>query len=175
MNCSAYPAILSSSDDGAYRVIDYRELRDVNGRDADPGHRAKDIYVSLGVNDLQKDLTLKSSAGDVRHIAVGRTEGASIIMLYIHGLQGDRTQGVDDFTFGGNFNRLKNLIVRNGGSTSRPISRVLGATAELAALIDHYATASPNAKSSSRAARGAEICAGALPTTIVLRRDFRVW
>ena len=32
-----YPATLSSSDDGAYRVIDYRELRDVNGRDSDPG------------------------------------------------------------------------------------------------------------------------------------------
>ena len=141
-----YPAILSSSDDGAYRVIDYRELRDVNGRDSDPGHRAKDIYVSLGVNDSQKDLTLKSSAGDVRHIAVGRTEGASIIMLYVHGMDADRTQGVDDFTFGGNFNRLKNLIVRNGGLYLSPDFSRFGATAELAALIDHYATASPNAK-----------------------------
>ena len=144
----AYPATLSSSDDGAYRVIDYRELRDVNGRDADPGHRAKDIYVSLGVDASQKDLVLKSSVGDVRFIAVGRTEGASIITLYIHGLDGSRTQGVDDFTFGGNFNRVKNLMVDNGGLYVSPDFSDFGrrGTAELAALIDHYATASPSAK-----------------------------
>ena len=56
---------------------------------------------------VQQDLLLKTDAGDVRHIAVGKTEGAAIIVLYLHGQGGSRKQGADDFTFGGNFNRSK--------------------------------------------------------------------
>src|SRR5262249_13223070 len=111
----AYPATLSSDDEGAYRVIDYREARDINGRDEVPERRAKRAYVSLGVRSVQKDLQLKSSVGDVRFYAVGQTEGASIITVYLHGQGGSRKQGVDDFTFGGNFNRIKNLMAENGG------------------------------------------------------------
>ena len=61
-----YPAILSSSDDGAYRVIDYRELRDVNGRDAEPRASGQGHLCVARRDEPQKDLTLKSSAGNVR-------------------------------------------------------------------------------------------------------------
>jgi hypothetical protein len=144
----AYPAELSQQDDGAYRVIDYREARDINERDEVPERRVKRAYVSLGVRSVQKDLKLQSSVGDVRFYAVGDTEGASIITVYLHGQGGSRKQGVDDFTFGGNFNRIKNLMADNGGLYLSPDFSDFGdrGAAEVAALIDHYASASPGAK-----------------------------
>ena len=111
----AYPATLSSTDKGAYTVIDYREMRDINARDEMPEKRVHAQYTDTGVRKVQQDLMLKTDAGDVRHVAVGKTEGAGIIVLYLHGQGGSRKQGVDDFTFGGNFNRIKNLMAGNGG------------------------------------------------------------
>jgi hypothetical protein len=144
----AYPATLSSADGGDYKVVDYRELRDINQRDEVPERRVKRDYVSLGVRSEQQDLKLTSPAGDVRFYAVGRTEGASIVTVYLHGQGGSRRQGVDDFTFGGNFNRIKNLMVDAGGLYLSPDFSDFGdqGTAEVAALIEHYAAASPNAK-----------------------------
>ena len=64
----AYPATLSSDDDGAYRVVDYREQRDIDERDEVPERRVKRAYVSLGVRGVQKDLKLRTAAGEVRHL-----------------------------------------------------------------------------------------------------------
>ncbi len=144
----AYPAVLSSSDDGAHRVVDYREMRDINGRDAVPERRVNGRYVSTGVRRAQKDLALETKIGTVRHFAVGKTEGARAIVLYLHGQGGNRRQGVDDFTFGGNFNRIKNLMVKSGGLYLSPDFSDFDArgTQEMAALIAHYAKRSPGAR-----------------------------
>ncbi|XHM78901.1 alpha/beta fold hydrolase [Mesorhizobium sp. ANAO-SY3R2] len=143
----AYPGILSSEGE-TYRVVDYDEMRDVNGRDQIPQRRAQRKYVSTGVRKVQKDLVLRSAAGDVLHVAVGKAEGASVIVLYLHGQGGSRKQGVDDFTFGGNFNRIKNLMADNGGLYLSPDFSDFGdkGVAEVAALIDHYVAQSPGAK-----------------------------
>ncbi len=45
-------------------------------------------------------------------------------MIFIHGRGGDRKLGANDKRFGGNFNRLKNLAVDNGGSIWRRRSGV---------------------------------------------------
>ena len=144
----AYPATLSSADGGDYRVIDYHELRDINARDEVPERRVKSKYVSLGVRSEQRDLKLISDVGEMRFFAVGKTEGASIITIYLHGKGGSRKQGVDDFTFGGNFNRIKNLMADNGGLYLSPDFSDFDdrGAAEVAALIEHYAGASPNAR-----------------------------
>lgn len=144
----AYPATLSSSGNGAYTIIDYRELRDINARDEVPERRVHAQYTDTSVRKVQQDLLLKTDAGDIRHIAVGRTEGAEIIVLYLHGQGGSRKQGADDFTFGGNFNRIKNLMAGNGGLYLSPDFSDFGdkGAAEVAALIDHYAERSPGAK-----------------------------
>ncbi len=75
------------------------------------------------------------------------TEGARFITVYLHGQGGSRKQGVDDFTFGGNFNRIKNLMADNGGLYLSPDFSDFGAggTAEIAALIAHYSAKSPGA------------------------------
>lgn len=143
----AYPAILSSQGE-AYRVVDYQEMRDINERDQVPERRVQGKYVSTGVRKVQQDLVLKTDAGDVRHVAVGKTDGASVIVIYLHGQGGSRKQGVDDFTFGGNFNRIKNLMVANGGLYLSPDFSDFGdkGVSEAAALIEHYAAQSPGAK-----------------------------
>ncbi|RUW66137.1 alpha/beta hydrolase, partial [Mesorhizobium sp. M1E.F.Ca.ET.063.01.1.1] len=143
-----YPATLSSGDNGAYTVLDYREMRDINQRDEVPEKRVHAQYTEPGVRKVQQDLMLKTDAGDVRHVAVGKTEGAAIIVLYLHGQGGSRKQGVDDFTFGGNFNRIKNLMAENGGLYLSPDFPDFGdkGAAQVSALIDHYAETSPSAK-----------------------------
>lgn len=144
----AYPATLSSEDDGALVRIDYREMRDINGRDQIPERRVKPAYVSLGVRKLQRDQRLETDAGDIRFVAVGREEGASLIVLYLHGKGGSRRQGVDDYTFGGNFNRVKNLVAAADGLYLSPDFTDFGAQGgrEVAALIARYSAASPGAK-----------------------------
>ncbi len=144
----AYPAVLSSSDGGAYRVVDYREMRDINGRDAVPERRVDGRYISTGVRRAQQDLALQTKAGTVRHVAVGKTEGASAIVVYLHGQGGNRRQGVDDFTFGGNFNRIKNLMAKSGGLYLSPDFSDFEARGaqEIAALIAYYAERSPGAR-----------------------------
>ncbi|MDN2568616.1 alpha/beta hydrolase [Aquibium sp. A9E412] len=143
----AYPAILASRDGGAYRVVDYREMRDINGRDAVPERRVARRYVATGVRRVQAELTVRTAAGPVRHFAVGRREGARVITVYLHGQGGNRRQGVDDFSFGGNFNRIKNLMALSGGLYLSPDVGDFGeaGAARIAGLLAHYAARAPGA------------------------------
>ena len=148
MSFSAIPGILSSNDGGAYAVVDYREARDIDERDQIPERRVRAKYVSTDVREVQHDLSLKTDAGAIRHVAVGRTEGARLITIYLHGQGGSRKQGVDDFTFGGNFNRIKNLMAANQGLYLSPDFTDFGdkGAAEITALIDYYSAKSPDAR-----------------------------
>lgn len=144
----AYPGILSEQDGGTYRVVDYVEARDINKRDEIPERRVKGKYVSLGVRKMQNDLSLKTDQGTIiRHVAVGKTDGARFIVLYLHGQGGSRKQGVDDFTFGGNFNRIKNIAVANGGLYLTPDFPDFGdgGVKAVSAVIDYYTARSPGA------------------------------
>jgi hypothetical protein len=143
----AYPGILASEAGGSYLVVDYQELRDINARDEVPERRVRRDYVSTGVRSVQQDLALRADVGTVRHYAVGRTKNASFIVAYLHGQGGSRRQGVDDFTFGGNFNRIKNLAAANGGLYLSPDFPDFGdgGESQIAALLAHYADASPGA------------------------------
>ncbi|MBS9720314.1 alpha/beta hydrolase [Tianweitania sp. BSSL-BM11] len=145
----AYPAVLATSDNGAHVTIDYQEMRDINGRDAIPERRVKPSYISTNVRGVQQDLALVSDSGaKISHVAVGKRENASMIVLYLHGQGGSRKQGVDDFTFGGNFNRIKNLMAANGGLYLSPDFPDFGdkGAAQIAELIKHYSDASPKAR-----------------------------
>lgn len=142
----AYPAILSRN--GGHMVVGYDEMRDINGRDEIPERRARGKYVSTSVRKAQQDLVLRTDAGKIRHVAVGRRAGAKFIAIYLHGQGGNRKQGADDFSFGGNFNRIKNLMARNGGLYLSPDFSDFGGkgVAEIEALIAHYAERSPGAE-----------------------------
>ncbi|MDF1599825.1 alpha/beta hydrolase [Mesorhizobium sp. YIM 152430] len=143
----ALPATIETSDDGARIVVDYQEMRDINGRDEIPERRAHAAYVDLSVRRAQRDVTVQTPAGNVAHVAVGKVEGTRFIVAYLHGQGGNRRQGADDFTFGGNFNRIKNLAAQNGGLYLSPDFADFGTTGagQVAALLKTYANAAPQA------------------------------
>src|SRR5690606_33790683 len=92
-----------------------QEKRDINARDEIAERRVRSNYVSLKVRRVEKEVRAETPSGNVSWIAVGDRKSPAIVTLYVHGQGGTRKQGVDDFTFGGNFNRIKNLMIRDGG------------------------------------------------------------
>lgn len=112
----AYPAILESRDNGDWLKIDYRKERDIYQRDDVPERQAKWPYISRGVTWHQSFDTLDLGAGRKLDIFdAGKIGGQAFSVVFIHGRGVDRKLGASDDRFGGNFNRLKNLAVDNGG------------------------------------------------------------
>lgn len=109
----SYGEIVETADGGALRVVDYQEMRDINARDQVPERRVRTAYVSTAAKTQLG--TLDTPAGPVEVAVTGKGEGAAFTVIFIHGRGGDRRLGANDWTFGGNFNRLKNLAWRNGG------------------------------------------------------------
>lgn len=110
-----YGQVVETAEDGALRVVDYQEMRDINARDQIPERRVKSAYVSMAVKKAQQNLTVDSPTGPIDVAMTGKGEGASFTVIFIHGRGGDRRLGNNDWSFGGNFNRIKNLAVQNGG------------------------------------------------------------
>ncbi|MBF2716073.1 alpha/beta hydrolase [Agrobacterium vitis] len=163
--------VLESRDKGDFQTIDYQEMRDINGRDEIPERRVKSAYVSLGVRHQQKDETLDlGDAGKLDVTRTGPADGAAFTVIFIHGRGGDRRLGADDYKFGGNFNRLKNLANDNGGTYYSPSVRSFdqSGVTQIAALID-YASAHSGGRPVvlSCASMGSFICWG-------LTRDERI-
>lgn len=144
----AYPEILGTLHDGDFIIVDFDQARDVDGRDEIPLKKAFDRYVELDVSDGTEDVLIRRDGEVVQFLAVGRVEGgARMAVIYLHGMHGDRTLAMEDFRFGGNFNRLKNLMVRNGGVYVSPDFSSFGAKGEreVRAVMNHIAENSPEA------------------------------
>lgn len=143
----ALPKVLSRTTDGAFISVDYQEMRDINGRDEEPERRVKRQYVDLST---RRHTQLAAIAAEGRRVEIGQTgklEGARFAVIFIHGRGGDRRLGMDDYRFGGNFNRLKNLAIKNGGVYIAPSIADFGAggLADAAALVNAVHEASPGA------------------------------
>jgi Dienelactone hydrolase family len=136
--------VLETLDDGDFTRVDYDELRDINGRDSIPERRVKDRYVSLKVRRQQENQTLSLPTGPLEVARVGKDAGQAFTVIFIHGRGGDRRLAMNDITFGGNFNRLKNLAVDNGGTFYAPSVRNFddAGVAEIAALVEQAAVQS---------------------------------
>lgn len=111
----SYGTVLETEDGGDYRVVDYDKMRDIHARDTEPERRVRRAYVSLGVKSAQVNETLDLATRPLDVLRVGAARGAAFTVIFIHGRGGDRRLGANDWSFGGNFNRLKNLAVENGG------------------------------------------------------------
>jgi hypothetical protein len=144
----SYPGTLSTSLGGALRIVDYREMRDINKRDEIPEKRVRSQYVSLYTRRFETKGELDSAGGLVTYRAAGNLSGASFITIYLHGQGGNSRQGMNDFTFGGNFNRIKNLMVRNDGLYVSPDFADFGENGEtmISALAGNFLKRSPSAK-----------------------------
>jgi hypothetical protein len=143
----AYREVLASEFDGDYLRVRYDKKRDMDDRSQAP-QKAKPEYVSLDVRAVQSDEVLRVRGMTVRYVGVGQIiGGARAIVINVHGLGDNRFTGVNDWTYGGNQNRLKNLLARNGGAyLSVDFSPLPArAEAEVKALILEYAERSPMA------------------------------
>ncbi|MEO0496355.1 MAG: alpha/beta hydrolase, partial [Pseudomonadota bacterium] len=117
----AYASQIEASADGGFRRFEYDELRDVNGRDRDPGRRAKSQYV-LRVPGGVKQFRMETPAGRIPFMQAGASaQRATVLLVYIHGNGGNLKQGVDTRTFGGNFGRAMTLIDRAGALYYPPV------------------------------------------------------
>ena len=143
-----YPGVLATDYGGDYVKVDYVESRDLYDRDVVPEKKTKPQYVSLDVTSSQRDMVAKDGRVSVQFIATGAVDGgAKVVVLYVHGRGGNRGQGANDWMFGGNFNRIKNLMARNGGvylSGEFPNLNARG-VAQAKVLILEYAKNSPDA------------------------------
>lgn len=129
--------LLSTGDGGASEVIDYQEMRDINGRDEVPERRVKRQYVDMAPKSAQALETISVEGRALEVGRVGPASGQAFTVIFIHGRGGDRRLGMNDYTFGGNFNRLKNLAVANRGTYYVPSVRSFdeNGVADVAALI----------------------------------------
>ncbi|KQY14623.1 alpha/beta hydrolase [Rhizobium sp. Root482] len=141
----SYETVLETADGGDYRVVDYQELRDINGRDQTPERRVKRAYLALGVKRQQVNETMETGTRPLAVTRVGAAAGAAFTVIFIHGRGGDRRLGANDYSFGGNFNRLKNLAVDNGGVYYAPSVQSFdkAGVADIAGLIAHARRQSP--------------------------------
>ncbi|MCV9997249.1 lysophospholipase [Pararhizobium sp. YC-54] len=141
----SYGTVLETQDGGDYRVIDYQKMRDIDGRDQVPERRAKRAYVSLGIKSEQVNETLDLGGRPLDVMRVGALNGAAFSVIFVHGRGGDRRLGANDWSFGGNFNRLKNLAFGNGGVYYAPSVRSFddAGVADIAALIAYAQKQSP--------------------------------
>ena len=136
-----YRKPLEVLDDGRFLRVPYDEFVDINKRDEVPVRKVRSWYVRKLPAGAEKEFEYE--AGGARHLyrAVGQLDGGSkITMIYIHGRGGNRDWGFDDERFGGNFNRLKNMMLKAGGAYIAPDFTDFEAQglAELKALIAKY-------------------------------------
>ncbi len=112
-----YRTPLEVGDGGAYLKIPYDELKDINERDEIPVRKVKSWWVRRLPRDTEKEREFRSSSGTHKYKAVGKLDGGSAMtVIYVHGRGGNRFWGFDDERFGGNFNRLKNMMLKAGGA-----------------------------------------------------------
>jgi hypothetical protein len=129
-------------------MVEFDEERDIKGRDEIPLKKAWDKMVDLDVNQYKQDLVLNAGRDSTQYLAVGKAAGgAKIVVIFLHGWHGDRTLAMEDLRFGGNFNRLKNLMVLNDGVYVTPDFKGFfnRAARQITALMKHFAANSPGA------------------------------
>jgi hypothetical protein len=144
----AYQRILETAYSGDLLKVEYDRPRDLYARDVEDGLKVDPKYVSLDTDAVQADLELAIGAMRIKYVGVGATVGgAKAITVFVHGRGTDRFSGTNDWIHGGNFNRIKNLMMLSGGvylSPSFPDFDTKGVNT-VAALVLHYAALSPGA------------------------------
>ncbi|MDF1609997.1 alpha/beta hydrolase [Hoeflea sp. YIM 152468] len=116
----AYPGILSMAKDGSFMTVQYDKMRDIHKRDVEPERRVRSNYVSLAVKKQSRLAVHEANGRTIKTGVTGDYAHARFAVIFVHGRGGDQRLGMNDYTFGGNFNRLKNLVVLNGAAYLAP-------------------------------------------------------
>lgn len=144
----AYKTILRTEYGGDFILVDYDRRRDLYERDVVERQRVRPEYVDLATKAAEADYSIKVGGRKVEYTAVGKADGgARAIVIFIHGRGTNRSAGASDWIHGGNFNRIKNLMMRNGGVYISADFSDFGrrGAAEMKALLLDQASRSPGA------------------------------
>ncbi|MEM9330255.1 MAG: alpha/beta hydrolase [Pseudomonadota bacterium] len=136
-----YRKPLEVQDNGDFLRLPYDPKKDINKRDELPVRKVLGKYVSSKPKRHQIDTSISANGRTVTHFAVGALQGnASMTVIFLHGRDGSRHLGFSDEKFGGNFNRVKNLMFRNNGiyisSDFQDFEE--GGRKDITALVSHY-------------------------------------
>jgi len=116
-----YRKPLEVSDGGRYMRVPYDELKDINARDEVPVRKVKTWWVRKLPKGAEVEREYVAGGRTHKYLGVGALDGGSkMTVIYIHGRGGSRLWGFDDERFGGNFNRLKNMMIAAGGAYVSP-------------------------------------------------------
>jgi hypothetical protein len=135
------PAVLESLYEGDYTKVAYVPV-------TNPGNATDAAKPAIDPSIQGEELSFSAGGMDLQYVAVGKTSGpAKAIVVYLHGWGAGRSQGMDDTAFGGNFARIRKLMVHNGGVYLSPEFSGFGdkARGEIKALIAEYLVRSPGA------------------------------
>ena len=140
-----YPQVLSSEDNGDFVVVGYDKQRDLYDRDQVPERKVWPQYLG---SVARTSGTYQSGSNTLPFFGAGEVNGgARAVVIYIHGQGGTRFQGVDEGMFGGNFNRIMNLMAQNDGAYLSPDFTDIGpaGAADIKALVLDQLHRSPDA------------------------------
>ncbi len=143
-----YPGILETGFKGDFVKVKYDKFIDIHKRDVILEREVKRKYVSEKPRWSKNAMRLKVDNYLMKYFAVGNIKKpAKFIVVYVHGSGGSRFQGVNNWTFGGNFNRIQNLAIRNGGLYLSPDFSDYGnkGTNQIKQMILRHARTSPGA------------------------------
>ncbi len=112
--------VIDSRSNGNFVIFDYNEARDVNGQDEIPVDKALTERVTLLDTGFERSTRISGVDTNV----AGNIKGAKFAVIFIHGQNGNKNLGFNDWTFGGNFNRLKNIVIRSDGFYLSPTARL---------------------------------------------------
>jgi len=116
-----YRPFLDVGDGGRYLHIPYDELVDINKRDEVPVRKVRSYWVRKLPKGAETEGAYSAGGRTLAYRAVGALQGGSkFTVIYVHGKGGNKDWGFDDERFGGNFNRLKNLVLKSGGAYVSP-------------------------------------------------------
>lgn len=117
----AYRSALEVRDNGNFLRAPYNEQKDINKRDELPVRKVREGYITRFSKHQIQDLKYQGTNTELATFAVGNSaNNSTMTVIYLHGRNGNRTWGFDDERFGGNFNRVKNLMLANGGAYFSP-------------------------------------------------------
>ncbi len=157
----SYRQPIDNRDGGDFLRLPYDARKDINERDEYPVRKVKGYYVSSWPKRHQRDRAISANGRQIAHFAVGALDGGSAMtVIFVHGRDVTRDLGFDDDRFGGNFNRVKNLMFRNGGlyiSTDFTDFANAG-TRDVAALIEHYRPLTTGPMVIACGSMGAHLC-----------------
>ena len=113
----AYRSPVEADDGGRLLRIPYDELVDINERDEVPVRKVRGFWTKGLPRGVETTRSFENAGNTLQYRAAGKLDGGSTMtVIYVHGRGGDKEWGFDDERFGGNFNRLKNLLHAAGGA-----------------------------------------------------------